>query len=470
MNPQRRRTQRKTASVSQRKSRSYPLTYSAGILLTFCFSFWRTSEASVMSTELRELANSHLLFWSSYDSALDAATNFFGPIDFFFRESAPDDHPFQPVQDAIEYLLRGGFQNVEEPTVLEPEAYPPVLEPDVIVNATEPEEEEFPAPEVAAEEAAEVLEGEEEIEAEPEEEEKLVFSLFQEGDGSETDPDGIPTRYLHMQHGDRQAATEALESTLAWRALHQVDTILKTPHPRFDICKDIFPHYFLGRDKDDHVVFLQRPALMDVELGNVNKVTAQDLLMHYVYVNEYLWQVLEGESPLGQMTSIIDLTGLHLGVLRKREYIDFLKLFVSTMDAHYPQRAHKTLILNAPRWFNTMYKLVSPMLRESTKSKIEIYSRSKRQDTAIERYLGDHAESLVPISFWSKKKQKELRGDNNNNNNSEEEDSDDGENSEDGEESSSSSKTRNSFEPDSEMERQLRDFVSTVPSYVSHLT
>lgn len=74
------------------------------------------------------------------------------------------------------------------------------------------------------------------------------FSLFQKGDGSESDPDGIPGRYLRMQKGNRVKAKAALEATLAWRKEHNVDTILSRPHPKYDVCKRACPQYFCGRD------------------------------------------------------------------------------------------------------------------------------------------------------------------------------------------------------------------------------
>jgi hypothetical protein len=105
------------------------------------------------------------------------------------------------------------------------------------------------------------------------------------------------------------------------------------------------------------------------------------------------------------MTSIIDLQGLNFKYLRQKEIVNFMKEFVKTMDHHYPQRANKTLIINAPKWFHVLYKIISPLLRESTKSKIEIYTRSKRQDHALKTLLGhDKAETLLPESFFTKKK------------------------------------------------------------------
>jgi CRAL/TRIO domain len=123
-----------------------------------------------------------------------------------------------------------------------------------------------------------------------------------------------------------------------------------------------------------------------------------------VYVNEYLWQIVESKNALATMTGIIDMQGLNLAVIRKKDIMNFLKEFVRTMDSHYPQRAHKTLILNAPKWFNILYKIVSPLLRESTKSRIEIHARGKRQDKVLYGFLGKDAEKILPQSFFSKKK------------------------------------------------------------------
>lgn len=68
----------------------------------------------------------------------------------------------------------------------------------------------------------------------------------------------------------------------------------------------------------------------------------------YVYAMEYIWQLLE-PNPDALMTSIIDLTGLSFSVIRKRELVMFIQKFCSTMDSHFPQRAHRTLLINSPK-------------------------------------------------------------------------------------------------------------------------
>lgn len=107
---------------------------------------------------------------------------------------------------------------------------------------------------------------------------KLEFSFFQKGDGSSEDPDGIPTRYLRMQLHRRELAKKAAKATLDWREEHGIDLILKRPHPDYDVAKAVFPHYFITRDVGGHVVFVQRPALLNLKLAEKNGLNNKALL------------------------------------------------------------------------------------------------------------------------------------------------------------------------------------------------
>mmetsp|Transcript_6587 Transcript_6587/g.18912 ORF Transcript_6587/g.18912 Transcript_6587/m.18912 type:complete len:462 (+) Transcript_6587:148-1533(+) len=214
------------------------------------------------------------------------------------------------------------------------------------------------------------------------------FSVFQKGDGHETDADGIPDRYLKMQGNRRDLAKAALENTVKWRKENDIDTILARPHSKFDISKAVFPHYFCGRDNTQHVILLQRPGLMNVKLAHKNGLTGEELLFHYIYVMEYLWRIVD-PAPQATMTSIIDLTDMNISILRKREQLRIGSLFLSTMDAHFPQRSYKTFLINAPKWFGALYKLASPLLRESTKEKIMILTKGKEQDNILRDLLRD---------------------------------------------------------------------------------
>ena len=107
---------------------------------------------------------------------------------------------------------------------------------------------------------------------------KYEYPLFQEGDGSDYDPDGIPARYVSMQKDNRVLARQAVLSTLRWRKENEIDSICRRPRPDFDIAKATFPHFFVGRDKQDHVIFVVRPALLDLDLAKTNKFKEDALL------------------------------------------------------------------------------------------------------------------------------------------------------------------------------------------------
>lgn len=54
---------------------------------------------------------------------------------------------------------------------------------------------------------------------------------------------------------------------------------------------------------------------------------------------------------------------------------DLTKLMMATMkvmQAHYPERTDRLFIVNAPRWFTTFWRVISPMVDPNTKQKIRI--------------------------------------------------------------------------------------------------
>lgn len=212
-----------------------------------------------------------------------------------------------------------------------------------------------------------------------------TFPLRQPGDGHEEEH-GIPNRFIRMQKGNMHKAKHCFEETLKWRQEHDVDTILARPHPMFDVCKHIIPHFFAGRDPTNHVIFVQRIGFLDIDLGHRNNATTQDLLWHYCYVLEYCWNMIE-PRPDQTMTSVLDLKHISLG--KTRRLLGFAKQFVNMMSHHYPQRSYKTLLINAPRWFGTIYHIIAPLLRESTRKKIEILNGGKKQDEVLKACLGD---------------------------------------------------------------------------------
>jgi len=108
------------------------------------------------------------------------------------------------------------------------------------------------------------------------------------------------------------------------------------------------------------------------------------------------------------MTVILDLERLSFSTFRDREKRGFMLRFVKTMSDNYPQRSFKTLIINAPTWFDIMYRIVKPLLRESTRRKINIVKNGPQQDTTLIEVLGIEA---VPKEILCNQTLVEDRGD-----------------------------------------------------------
>lgn len=217
----------------------------------------------------------------------------------------------------------------------------------------------------------------------------FTFSLFQPGDGHEDDPDGLPGRYIRMQKGNRKKAKTAVEESLEWRAKYEVDTILARPHPEFDLCNTVLPRCFIGRDSTDHIIHSLQPGFLDMEGNNV---TIDDLVLHCIYVLEYCWNVLE-PRPDQTMISVIDLNGLSFSKTKK--LWKFVQQFAMMLSHNYPQRSYKTLVINAPSWFGALYRVISPLLRESTRNKISLLAKGGRQSKILREILGDEYASQV---------------------------------------------------------------------------
>ncbi|GMH91085.1 hypothetical protein TrVE_jg5035 [Triparma verrucosa] len=207
-----------------------------------------------------------------------------------------------------------------------------------------------------------------------------------------TPPSYTPPRFLQVHPGDSlKSHVHWREVHLAWREQHGVDAILQTPQSSFAEIKKFAPHLFLGFDRSGNVIFLQRPGLIDFKSLQKSDISSAALLSHFIFTLEYCWRILDpfrpstSPTPTGLMTSLIDLHSLSPLVALHPEKFDFLTKFVQTLSQHYPQRSYLTIIVNAPSWFNKIYKLIQPMLRVKTREKVRIIGNIVGDGKAVER-------------------------------------------------------------------------------------
>lgn len=180
----------------------------------------------------------------------------------------------------------------------------------------------------------------------------------------------IPIRYIKGMGGDMVEARRRWVESLKWREEYKVDTILQEPNPHFDAIKHYYPHFVYNRAKNGSPVYYEIPARTDLKKLRQNGVDLDSLIRHYIYITEFIWLEIDTE-PEQKLLTIMDLTGVSISQFAG-EVKDFMVRAAKLIGAHYPERSYKIFVLNAPWWFNMIWKLMSPLMHANTRAKVTV--------------------------------------------------------------------------------------------------
>lgn len=183
-------------------------------------------------------------------------------------------------------------------------------------------------------------------------------------------PESIPFRFIRATKGDVAAAKMRWAETCQWRAEMGMDTILSKPHPKLQVIKENYPHYFHLRGKKNECCYYERPAKMNLPALKAAGVQMDELLTHYALCCEFMWTEIE-PSEEGKSIYVIDLDGIGFRDFAG-EVVDFVKRASAFTGAHYPERSGSIFVINVPSWFNVIWNVVKPMVDDVTKQKITI--------------------------------------------------------------------------------------------------
>jgi len=67
------------------------------------------------------------------------------------------------------------------------------------------------------------------------------------------------------------------------------------------------------------------------------------------------------------------MNGLSSSILYQWDVISIVKACINLTSTHYPQRSHKMIVINVPKWFNALFAMVRPLLNEAQRAKINIF-------------------------------------------------------------------------------------------------
>lgn len=250
------------------------------------------------------------------------------------------------------------------------------------------------------------------------------------------------SRWLVARAWDLEAAHAMLVASKAWRAkgapnerkrknkknlifffflrnTENVDTLVERyeGHPNRVLLEKYAPGALYGVDKRGCPVYIDRIGKYDAP-GILQAVTLAELSEHHVYELEVAERTkvklgLEKNGvPFRKHIVIEDLGGLGWSHLSSAT-TDLAKSIIQLDESHFPESMHKMFIINTPWIFNTVWKIIKPIVSERTVAKIEIcgsdYLDKLREvmddDQIPAEFGGSNAKPLaqggpVPESCW----------------------------------------------------------------------
>jgi len=183
-----------------------------------------------------------------------------------------------------------------------------------------------------------------------------------------------------------------------------MDTILSEPHPKIDIIKANYPHYFHLRGKKNECCYYESPPKMNLPALRAAGISIEDLLRYYALCTEFMWKEIENSED-GRSIYVIDLEGIGIRDFAG-EVVDFVKRAAAFTAAHYPERSGFIFVVNVPSWFSVIWNVVRPMVDEVTRKKItilrsgaEAITEALKERIPIENIPPEYGGNSMPLGY-----------------------------------------------------------------------
>ncbi|EZG51417.1 CRAL/TRIO domain protein [Gregarina niphandrodes] len=197
--------------------------------------------------------------------------------------------------------------------------------------------------------------------------------LYANGDPQDVN-DEIPPCFIRGTSTPEEARRR-WQKTKEWRVAKKVDEILEIAHPNFLYIKERYPHALHKIGSKGMYIYIERPGhgrLAEVWSAGL---TLDDMEQHYTFTTEYLWRVLEPRED-AQFVSVFDIDNCSMSDLTGDTF-SMLKRCSQVIGQHYPERAHKIFVVNAPGWVSWIWSTITPFLDPITTKKISIIKKGK---------------------------------------------------------------------------------------------
>ncbi|KAF0684503.1 Aste57867_23502 [Aphanomyces stellatus] len=172
-------------------------------------------------------------------------------------------------------------------------------------------------------------------------------------------------------------------------------TVLHAPLPHFRLIKTHYPHFYHKRGHENEPVYYEKPGQMNLDALKAQGVTMDDLTRSYMFMTEFLWQVVEPPPPTTttntgnrslRSISVVDAAGIGFFSFNS-EAIDYLRKVSAFQKQRYPGRCGYIFIVNVPSWFDMVWRVVQGLVDPGIRKKITIVSADEDLLAALTRRI-----------------------------------------------------------------------------------
>jgi len=148
-----------------------------------------------------------------------------------------------------------------------------------------------------------------------------------------------------------------------------------------------------GMTKQGGPIMFERLGKVDMAgIGSEEKLT-EEIVLSYMAHLEHSWRTARAaEGGRGKALVVVDLSGLSMSHITN---IGIIKRIAGIGPPRFPETTAGVAIVNAPWVFSAVYKVISPLLPENTRAKIQILGsdflhtlRDKLDEKDIPTFLG----------------------------------------------------------------------------------
>ena len=129
----------------------------------------------------------------------------------------------------------------------------------------------------------------------------------------------------------------------------------------------------------------------------------EEYTKYVVYMIELMIANMKGSPAPQKFVVLFDLKGFTPSLVFRKDVRLMIRKLIYVAQAQYPERLHKTLLINAPFGFESAWRLIQPLLDEKTAAKIRFANVTSLtedidMDVLSKEYGGYHEEYPIPCA------------------------------------------------------------------------